>query len=157
MGSKNDYTQSKICNHHPETCTCRDEDDVVKHEKNKPMSNTKIVIDKDDWDKIASEFNSNDLPIVTEIQIDQSIEDAFVEPLIQKIFDFAEDSSPYLDFIAGFEKGKIIEQLRVKEKYNEGKIKSNVKLISNTPPPPPPPPPSPRVIREGEIIPPRNK
>ena len=39
------------------------------------MSNTKIVIDKEDWDKIASEFNSNDLPTATEIQIDQSIEE----------------------------------------------------------------------------------
>ena len=39
------------------------------------MRNTKIVIDKEDWDKIASEFNSNDLPTVTEIQIDQSIEE----------------------------------------------------------------------------------
>ena len=39
------------------------------------MSSTKIVIDKEDWDKIASEFNSNDLPTVTEIQIDQSIEE----------------------------------------------------------------------------------
>lgn len=25
MGFKDDNTQSKICNHHPETCTCRDD------------------------------------------------------------------------------------------------------------------------------------
>lgn len=35
----------------------------------------KIVIDKEDWEKIAQEFNSNDLPKVTEIDTDQSIVD----------------------------------------------------------------------------------
>lgn len=77
------------------------------------MSDTKIVIDKDEWNKIASEFNSDELPPYTEIQIDQSIEAAAIEfqytiqngasqsDIIQMLLDFATQQ-------------QIIEQLKVK-------------------------------------------
>lgn len=72
MGSKNDYTQSRICNHHPETCTCRDEDDNNQLNLN-PMSNTKIVIDKEHFDMFLSMVQDQRIGIkipYTEIQID---------------------------------------------------------------------------------------
>ena len=98
------------------------------------MRNTKIVIDKEDWDKIASEFNSNDLPTVTEIQIDQSIEDAAKEYLnkncligtrYKKVI-YEVSSFDLLEFS---KQQQIIEQLRVKEKIV---LDSNLKIKEKT-------------------------
>ena len=84
------------------------------------MSDTKIVIDKEDWDKIASEFNSNELPPYTEIQIDQSIEERATEFLdencildrINGMYSLVEPK----DLINFATQQQIIEQLKVKEK-----------------------------------------
>ena len=86
------------------------------------MSNTKIVIDKEDWDKIASEFNSNDLPTVTEIQIDQSIEEKIKSILnkyepINKGTEYFYNSNSVIESMQEIATSQqIIEQLRVKEK-----------------------------------------
>ena len=103
------------------------------------MSNTKIVIDKEYWDKIASEFNSNDLPTATEIQIDQSIEEISDKMHIEiarakgqllgiinglNLKNEAEiglkEVVSKLDLIQRYATSQqIIEQLRVKEKVSE--------------------------------------
>ena len=114
------------------------------------MSSTKIVIDKEDWDKIASEFNSNDLPTVTEIQIDQSIED---EILYKNFFAITPQPSKEADLnglkFESWDKDwteslakkcvqiakdfataqQIIEQLRVKEKIV---LDDNLKIKEKT-------------------------
>ena len=72
------------------------------------MRNTKIVIDKEDWDKIASEFNSNDLPTVTEIQIDQSIEEISDKMHIEKHEQEMEEFNLFVsaNFMYSFEEKK---------------------------------------------------
>jgi len=99
------------------------------------MSNTKIVIDKEDWDKIASEFNSNDLPTVTEIQIDQSIEEKIKSILnkyepINKGTEYFYNSNSVIESMQEIATSQqIIEQLRVKEKIV---LDSNLKIKEKT-------------------------
>lgn len=91
------------------------------------MSNTKIVIDKEDfeqkiigWIERRNYVTKSDIlalfqDLTTEIQIDQTIEERAEEALIFK-FDMKLASDGYLQ---GAKDQQIIEQLRVKEKEDE--------------------------------------
>jgi hypothetical protein len=61
MGFKDDNTQSRICNHHPETCTCRDWDITEEPkqligEKVMPLDNDNIEEEEETLEEAANNF-----------------------------------------------------------------------------------------------------
>jgi hypothetical protein len=59
MGFKDDNTQSRICNHHPETCTCRD--DIRDYESQLPLGDViKSLPDSEEIRMKARELDEKD-------------------------------------------------------------------------------------------------
>lgn len=48
MGYKDDTYQTKVCGHHPETCTCRDLEEIEREEINNCVHPFKEVVSGDE-------------------------------------------------------------------------------------------------------------
>ena len=81
------------------------------------METTYILIKKPEWDKIASEFNSSELPSVTEIHIDKTIKERATEAASKYKWNNERDGKFYIEcFIEGAKQKEVIEQLKAKNK-----------------------------------------
>lgn len=76
-----------------------------------------IVIDKDDWEKIAQEFNKEDLPQITELSIDESIVDRATN---LTVIDSLEHEAMLIAgaYMKGATEQSLIEQMKAKDSPN---------------------------------------